>query len=73
MITFLTQVNYSPLARPLTDLEVNGVVCAMIIGGLKLPNTRLRNRRSLFVNMKASLSAESIAVSSVSLRKRVCV
>ena len=35
MISFLTEVTYSPLGRKLTDLEVNGIVYAMIIGGLE--------------------------------------
>lgn len=35
MISFLTQVEYSPLARRLTDEEINGVVYAMLIGGLE--------------------------------------
>ncbi|MEP0189255.1 MAG: cytochrome P450 [Erythrobacter sp.] len=35
MVSFLTQVHYSPIDRKLTDEEVNGVVYAMLIGGLE--------------------------------------
>ncbi len=34
MISFLTQVRYNALDRKLTDDEINGVVYAMLIGGL---------------------------------------
>ena len=35
MISFLTQVHYHALDRKLTDEEINGVVYAMVIGGLE--------------------------------------
>ncbi|MDA0339090.1 MAG: cytochrome P450 [Proteobacteria bacterium] len=35
MISFLTQVEYSALNRKLTDIEINGIVYAMVIGGLE--------------------------------------
>ncbi|SIO20393.1 Cytochrome P450 [Parasphingorhabdus marina DSM 22363] len=35
MISFLTQVHYQALDRKLTDDEINGVVYAMVIGGLE--------------------------------------
>lgn len=35
MISFLTQVTYKALGRKLTDIEINGVVYAMVIGGLE--------------------------------------
>ena len=35
MISFLTQVHYKALDRKLTDEEINGVVYAMVIGGLE--------------------------------------
>ncbi|HEY6598642.1 MAG TPA: cytochrome P450 [Pseudomonadales bacterium] len=35
MISFLTQVRYEALGRALTDLEVNGIVYAMVLGGLE--------------------------------------
>ncbi len=47
MITFLTQVTYSPLGRKLTDLEVNGVVYAMIIGGLETTQYALEEQAQL--------------------------
>jgi len=47
MITFLTQVTYSPLDRKLTDLEVNGVVYAMIIGGLETTQYALEEQAQL--------------------------
>jgi len=35
MVSFLTQVEYAGLGRKLTDMEINGVVYAMVIGGLE--------------------------------------
>jgi cytochrome P450 len=35
MVSFLTQVEYQALGRRLTDDEINGVVYAMVIGGLE--------------------------------------
>ncbi|HEY5644775.1 MAG TPA: cytochrome P450 [Pseudomonadales bacterium] len=35
MISWLCQVDYQALGRKLTDMEVNGVVYAMVIGGLE--------------------------------------
>lgn len=35
MISFLTQVHYDALDRKLTDEEINGIVYAMVIGGLE--------------------------------------
>ncbi len=35
MVSFLTQVEYAALGRKLTDDEINGVVYAMVIGGLE--------------------------------------
>lgn len=35
MISFLTQVHYQALDRKLTDDEINGIVYAMVIGGLE--------------------------------------
>ena len=35
MVSFLTQIEYQPLGRKLTDDEINGVVYAMVIGGLE--------------------------------------
>ena len=47
MITFLTEVTYSPLGRKLTDLEVNGVVYAMIIGGLETTQYAIEEQAQL--------------------------
>jgi cytochrome P450 len=47
MISFLTQVTYSPFGRKLTDLEVNGVVYAMIIGGLETTQYALEEQAQL--------------------------
>jgi len=35
MVSFLTQIEYAALGRKLTDDEINGVVYAMVIGGLE--------------------------------------
>ncbi len=47
MISYLTQVTYSPLDRKLSDLEVNGVVYAMIIGGLETTQYALEEQAQL--------------------------
>jgi len=47
MISFLTQVTYSPLNRKLTDLEVNGIVYAMIIGGLETTQYAIEEQAQL--------------------------
>lgn len=47
MISWLTQVHYEALDRPLTDLEVNGVVYAMIIGGLETTQYALEEQAQL--------------------------
>ena len=47
MITFLTEVTYSPLNRKLTDLEVNGIVYAMIIGGLETTQYAIEEQAQL--------------------------
>lgn len=47
MISFLTQVTYSPLGRKLTDLEVNGVVYAMVIGGLETTQYALEEQAQI--------------------------
>jgi cytochrome P450 len=49
MITFLTQVEYSPLARRLTDLEINGIVYAMVIGGLETTQYALAEQIQLLI------------------------
>ena len=47
MITFLTEVEYEPLSRKLTDLEVNGIVYAMIIGGLETTQYAIEEQAQL--------------------------
>lgn len=47
MISFLTEVTYSPLGRKLTDLEVNGIVYAMIIGGLETTQYAIEEQAQL--------------------------
>ena len=47
MISFLTQVRYEALGRTLTDLEVNGVVYAMVIGGLETTQYALEEQAQL--------------------------
>lgn len=47
MISFLTQVDYQPLDRKLTDDEINGVVYAMVIGGLETTQYALAEQAQL--------------------------
>ena len=47
MITFLTQVTYQALGRKLTDLEINGVVYAMVIGGLETTQYAIEEQAQL--------------------------
>ena len=47
MISFLTQVEYKALGRRLSDLEVNGVVYAMIIGGLETTQYAIEEQAQL--------------------------
>jgi cytochrome P450 len=47
MISWLTQVTYSPLKRKLTDLEINGIVYAMLIGGLETTQYALDEQAQL--------------------------
>ncbi len=49
MITFLTDVTYSPLNRKLTDLEIAGVVYAMVIGGLETTQYALAEQVQLLI------------------------
>lgn len=60
MISFLTQVEYKALGRKLTDDEINGVVYAMVIGGLETTQYALceqaqllSERPGLFERLKA--------------------
>ncbi|MEZ5598549.1 MAG: cytochrome P450 [Pseudomonadales bacterium] len=47
MISWLCQVEYQALGRKLTDLEVNGVVYAMLIGGLETTQYALEEQAQL--------------------------
>ena len=47
MISWLTQVTYEALGRKLTDMEVNGVVYAMVIGGLETTQYALEEQAQL--------------------------
>jgi cytochrome P450 len=47
MVSFLTQVTYQALGRKLTDLEVNGVVYAMLIGGLETTQYAIEEQAQL--------------------------
>ena len=49
MISFLTQVEYSPLERKLTDGEINGIVYAMVIGGLETTQYALAEEVQLLI------------------------
>ena len=49
MISFLTEVEYSPLERKLTDLEINGIVYAMVIGGLETTQYALAEQVQLLI------------------------
>ncbi len=47
MITFLTQVTYEALGRKLTNLEINGIVYAMVIGGLETTQYAIEEQAQL--------------------------
>lgn len=47
MISFLTQVEYSPLGRKLTDDEINGIVYFMVLGGLETTQYALEEQAQL--------------------------
>ena len=48
MISWLTQVTYSALDRKLTDMEINGIVYAMMIGGLETTQYAMAEQAQLF-------------------------
>jgi cytochrome P450 len=48
MISWLTQVTYSPFGRKLTDVEINGIVYAMMIGGLETTQYAMAEQAQLF-------------------------
>jgi cytochrome P450 len=47
MISWLTGVTYQALGRPLTDFEINGIVYAMVIGGLETTQYALEEQAQL--------------------------
>lgn len=49
MITFLTDVEYTPLGRKLSNLEINGIVYAMVIGGLETTQYALAEQVQLLI------------------------
>ena len=49
MISFLTQVEYSPLGRRLRNGEINGIVYAMVIGGLETTQYALAEQVQLLI------------------------
>lgn len=49
MISFLTEVEYSPLQRKLNDKEINGIVYAMVIGGLETTQYALAEQVQLLI------------------------
>lgn len=61
MISFLTQVHYKALDRKLTDEEINGIVYAMLIGGLETTQYALAEQMQLLIDrpgMFAKLKAD---------------
>jgi cytochrome P450 len=48
MISWLTQVTYGALNRKLTDMEINGIVYAMMIGGLETTQYAMAEQAQLF-------------------------
>ncbi|WP_309604511.1 cytochrome P450 [Phenylobacterium sp.] len=48
MISWLTQVTYGGLDRQLTDTEINGIVYAMMIGGLETTQYAIAEQAQLF-------------------------
>ena len=57
MISFLTQVTYEALGRKLTDMEVNGVVYAMVIGGLETTQYALEEQAQLLCEREGVFAA----------------
>ncbi len=65
MISFLTQVEYQPLGRKLTDDEINGVVYAMVIGGLETTQYAIAEQAGLLCErpgMFAALRSDRTAI-----------
>ncbi len=65
MVSFLTQVEYQALGRKLTDDEINGVVYAMVIGGLETTQYALAEQAQLLCErpgMFAQLRGDRAAI-----------
>lgn len=65
MISFLTQVEYAALGRKLTDDEINGVVYAMVIGGLETTQYAIAEQAQLLCErpgMFATLRGDRTAI-----------
>ncbi len=65
MVSFLTQVEYQALGRKLTDDEINGVVYAMVIGGLETTQYALAEQAQLLCErpgMFATLRGDRSAI-----------
>lgn len=65
MVSFLTQVEYAALGRRLTDDEINGVVYAMVIGGLETTQYAIAEQAQLLCEgsgMFAALRADRPAI-----------
>jgi cytochrome P450 len=57
MVSFLTQVEYQALGRKLTDDEINGVVYAMVIGGLETTQYALAEQAQLLCERPGTFCA----------------
>jgi cytochrome P450 len=57
MISFLTRVTYQALGRKLTDIEINGVVYAMVIGGLETTQYALEEQAQLLCEREGVFDA----------------
>ncbi|MEM6683035.1 MAG: cytochrome P450 [Pseudomonadota bacterium] len=53
MISFLCTVEYEPLGRKLTDDEINGIVYAMVIGGLETTQYALAEQAQIICDGRA--------------------
>jgi cytochrome P450 len=57
MVSFLTQVEYAALGRKLTDDEINGVVYAMVIGGLETTQYAIAEQAQLLCERPGMFAA----------------
>ncbi len=56
MISFLTEVTYQALGRKLTDVEINGIVYAMVIGGLETTQYAIEEQAQLLCERQGVFS-----------------